>query len=305
MTLQPRGSVASGFEALRQWKLILLLVLTTVVLGWIAAMPLANVFQADFAGTLVGDHFLRNAPSLAPTDATDFVEKRADAIRGTRRAASAAGALGVLLQAFLAGGIVVVLGRGRFSFGQFFEPARRNLWHNVKCLLLFVAALVAGVGGWFGAAVAASHKAVENAPPDSAARTLSWWAALLIGILLFAALSLVYDFARAARRYAPTIGAWRAARFGWRVLAAAPTAAIGLFAFWLVAGALAVAAGVGAVWFLPAISVPALAFLGLLQLAALGLRSAIRVAAWGSYLAFLDARARTALQAVTLSRPTP
>jgi hypothetical protein len=244
MTLEPRGPVRSGFEALRQGKLILLLAVTTVALGLIAAMPLAAVFQSDFAGTLVGDHFIRNSP-LAPTDFVDFVERKTDAIHGARRTASAAGVLGVLLQAFFAGGIVVVLGRGPFAFGQFVEPARRNLGHNVKCLLLFVVALVVVVGGWFGGAIAASRTLLENAPPDSFAHRASWWATLLIGLLLFAVLSLVYDFARAARRYAPTIGAWRSVRFAWRVLGGVWLRALALFGFWLVLGALAVVAGVG------------------------------------------------------------
>jgi len=303
MTIEPRGSVASGFRALRHGKLILLLLLTTLALGWIAAMPLAAVFQTDFTGTLVGDHFVRNAPSLAPTDFVDFYEKKADAIHGARRTASAAGVLGVLIQVFFAGGIVVVLGRGPFSFGDFFEPARRNLWHNVKCLLLFLPALAVFVGGWFGGALAASHKLFEDAPPEAASRSVAWWATLLIGLLLFGALSLVYDFARAARRYAPAIGAFRAVRFAWRVLGGAWLRALALFGFWFVLGALVVGLGVGAVWLLPAVSRPAIALLVVLQLAALALRSAVRVGAWGSYIAFLDSRARGALAALDARRP--
>ena len=319
MTFPRRGSVASGFEELRQWKLILLLLLTSAVLGWISAMPLAPVFQSDFAGTLVGDHLIRHAPSLAPTDFVDFFEKRDDAIQGARRTASAAGVLGVLLQVFFAGGIVAVLGRGRFSFGQFFEPARRNLWHNVKCLLLFLPALAVLVGGWFAGAMAASGKLFEDAPPESGARSLAWWVTLLVGLLLYAVLSLVYDFARAARRYAPAIGAWRAVRFAWRALGGAWLRALALFGFWFVLGGAAVAAGVGIVWALPAVSWPAIALLVVLQLAALALRSAVRVGAWGSYLSFLDSRAGSALASLearppavpaaepglTFARPTP
>ena len=74
MTTAPRGSVASGLDALREWKLILLLTLTTAVLGLLSAMPLAAVFQKDLAGTLVGDHFIRN-----------FALARADRLRRLRR----------------------------------------------------------------------------------------------------------------------------------------------------------------------------------------------------------------------------
>jgi hypothetical protein len=302
MTVEPRGSIAPGFRALRHGKLILLLAGTTVVLGLLCAMPLASVFQADFAGTLVGDHFLRHSP-LAATDFVDFFERKTDAIRGTRRTASAAGVLGVLLQAFFAGGIVVVLGRGRFSFGQFFEPARRNLWHNVKCLVLFLSALAVVVGGWIAGALAGREKLFENAPPESGGRRLAWWATLLVGLLLYALLSLVYDLARAARRYAPAIGAWRAVRFAWRALGGAWLRALALFGFWFVAGALVVGAGVGVVWALPAVSRPAIALLVVLQLAVLALRSAVRVGAWGSYLAFLDPRAMEALASLQARPP--
>ncbi len=207
----------------------------------------------------------------------------------------------MLLQALFAGGLVAVLGRGRFSFGQFFEPARRNLWHNIKCLLLF--ALVAGglVWGWIAAALAASHRLLENEPPGSAAQTIAGWVIAGVGLLLFASLSLIYDFARAARRYAPTIGAWRSIRFALRVLRGSWLRALALFLFWLIVGAAAVCAGVGAAWTMPAVSLPAVLLLFVVQLAALGLRSAVRVAAWGSYLAFLDPRARSALASLTWS----
>jgi hypothetical protein len=301
MTTAPRGSVASGLEALREWKLILLLTLTTAVLGLLSAMPLAAVFQKDLAGTLVGDHFIRNSPSLAPTDFVDFLEDKADVLRGTRRTAGAAGVLGILLQAFLAGGMVAVLGRGRFSFAQLFTPARRNLGHNLQCLVLYVLALVVVVGGWMGGAMAGDKRLRESVPPDASGLAAYRWGTLLVALLLFAVLSLVYDFARAARRFAPTIGAWRSVRFALRVLRGIWLRALGLFLFWLVVGAVAVLAGVGLVWWMPAASLPAVALLVLLQLAALALRSAVRVAAWGAYVGFLEPRARRALASLSFS----
>ena len=51
----------------------------------------------------------------------------------------------------------------------------------------------------------------------------------------------------------------------------------------------------GWAYLLSAVSVPAIAILMLLQFAVLWVRSAVRVAAWGSYVAFLDARAAAAL----------
>jgi hypothetical protein len=305
VTLDRRGSLRAGFDALRHRKLVLLLTGLTALLGLIGATPLMPVFQRELAGTLAGDHFIRNAPTLAPADFFDFVRFHRDALSGVDRTAGFVGLLAVLQQALIAGGIVVVLGRGRFTFSQFVEPARRNLWHNVKCLLLFAAALAVVLGAWFAGTTAAFHRLLEDAPPESPGRTAAHWAILLIGLLLYGILSLVYDFARAARRYAPAIGAWQSVRFALRALRGSWMPALLLFGFWLAFGALAVAAGVGAAWLLPAVSLPALLLLFVVQVAALGLRSAVRVAAWGSYVGFLDARARPALASLTPWRSTP
>jgi hypothetical protein len=299
MTLERRGALQSGFDALRQWKLVVLLTALTAVLGLIGATPLAPAFRKDLAGTLAGDHLIRNSPTLAPTDFLDFFRARRDALAATDWTAGLVGLIAVLQQALIAGGLVVVLGRGRFSFGQFVEPARRNVWHNVKCLLLFAAVLAAVGAGWYYGALPATERLLENVSPDSAAHTAARWLTLLAGLLVFAILSLVYDFARAARRYAPAIGAWQSVRFAWRVLGGSWVPALTLFGFWLVLGALAVAAGVGAVWTMPAVSLPAVAFLFAVQLAVLALRSAVRVATWGSYVAFLDPRARAALASLS------
>jgi hypothetical protein len=209
-----------------------------------------------------------------------------------------AGFLGVLLQMFYAGGIVVVLGRGPFSFGQIFEPARRNLWHNVKCFLVFAILNAAALGAWLGGGGALRKKVFEEMPPDAPARRLTFWVLAIGAILIFAALSLLYDFARAARRHAPTIGAWRAYRFARRALAGSWIRAIALWLFWLVVGGGAVLALLAITWRMPAVGVVAIAFGMALQFGVLWLRSAVRVAAWGSYIAFLEPRARPALSAI-------
>ncbi len=76
MTLERRGSLRSGFDALRHWKIVVLLTGLTAVLGLIGATPLGAAFQHDLAGTLAGDHFLRNAATLAPGDFFDFLRDR-------------------------------------------------------------------------------------------------------------------------------------------------------------------------------------------------------------------------------------
>jgi hypothetical protein len=301
MDMERKGSIAAGFASLSHGKLILLLTLTAVVLGALGAAPLLPAFHDKLGGTLAGDHFIRNHPTFAPSDFFDFLFEQEYAIKGARRTALAAGILGVLLQVFFAGGIVAVLHRGPFTFGQFLEPSRRNFWHNLKCLVLFGISGGAVLGLWFGGLGFATKKLLEDVPPDARVRSAVWWLTLIGGTLLFAAVSLLYDFARAARRYAPTIGAWRGYRFARRALSGSWIRAILLFLFWLLVGGGVVLALFAATWLMPAVSAPAVAVLFLLQLAVLWTRSAARVAAWGSYLSFLDARARKALSA--MSRP--
>lgn len=293
-----KGPIAAGFASLSHGKLILLLALTTAALGLSAAMPLMPALNEAMSGTLAGDHFLRNSPTFAPSDFLDLLREKGPAVKGAMRAAGWAGLLGVLLQMLYAGGIVVALGRGRFSFGQLFEPARRNFWHNLKCFFLFAIANLIVLGAWLGGGGALRKKLLEDAPPDARARSLTFWILAGVAVLLFAALCLLYDFARAARRHAPTIGAFRAYRFARRALSGSWLRALALWIFWFLLGGGAVLALFAATWSLPAVSRPAIALLILLQFGVLWLRSAVRVAAWGSYVAFLEPRARPALSAI-------
>ncbi|HKD18614.1 MAG TPA: hypothetical protein VKG23_12170, partial [Thermoanaerobaculia bacterium] len=212
------GPVAAGFAALRNRKLIVLLTLATVVLGILAALPMLPTLHDTMVETLAGDHFQRNDPTKAPTDLLDFFLEKGPVIDGFERAMNGMAVLGVVLQMFFAGGIVVVLGRGPFSFGQFFEPARRNFWHNVKCFFLFAILCAVVLGVWLGGVGAGRHALTRDLVPESGVRPLTFWILALGALLLFAALSLLYDFARAARRFAPRMGAWRGFRFARRAL---------------------------------------------------------------------------------------
>ncbi len=213
-----RSPVASGLAAISHGKLVLLLALTTAALGASAALPLMPALRETMVETLAGDHFLRNHPTFAPTDFLDFLRDKDSAVEGTRHAIGGMGVVGVLLQMFFAGGIVAVLGRGPFSFGQFLEPARRNFWHNVKCFFVFAVTAAIVLGIWLGGVGAGRAKLFEEVAPDAAVRSLTFWILALVGLALFAAVSLLYDFARAARRFSPQIGAWRAYRFARRAL---------------------------------------------------------------------------------------
>jgi hypothetical protein len=288
-------SLAAGFRALSHGKLILLLAITTALVGLAAAAPLHDALQRQIGGTLAGDHFLRNHPTFAPSDFIDFARENASVLSGVADGARYFVALSVLLQVFFAGGIVAVLGRGPFSFGQFVEPARRNFWHNVKCLFLFAIVVAVVFGTVLGGAYAADKALFEETPPGAAVGALWDWGVRLLVVLLWGVLSLLYDFARAARRYTPTIGAWRAYGFARRALRGSWTRGLVLYVFWLVLGAAAWLGTIALAWAMPAASVAAIALLLLLQFASFAVRSAVRVAAWGSYLEFLDHRAPAAL----------
>jgi hypothetical protein len=302
MTGLARGPLAGGFEALSHRKLVFLLVLVSLVLGITGARPLFSALEDSLAETLAGDHFLRNAPTLAPADFLDFVkhdEWALDAARGTSRWA---GLLGLLIQVFLAGGIVAVLGRGPFGFGQLLEPARRNFWHNVKCLLIFACALALALSVWLGGGFYARRKLFETSPPDAASHRVSWWILVVGAFLIYAALSILYDFARAARRWSPTVGAWRGFRFARAAVAGSWLPALGIWTFWFALGGAAWLGLLLLAWLLPAVSPLAILLTFAVILASLTARSAARVAAWGSWIAFLEPRARRAMAATVRIR---
>ncbi len=296
-------SIGAGFRALGHGKLILLLALTTVVLGLAAAIPFGAAFEQDFGGTLAGDHLLRNHPSFAPSDVVDFGRERATLISGVAGGSRYFMLLTVLLQTFFAGGIVVVLGRGRFTFGQFFEPARRNFWHNLKCFFLFAILLAVVFGALFGGVFAADEKLFESTPPGAASARLFGWTVKIVAVLLWGVCSLLYDFARAARRYDTAIGAWRSYGFARRALRGSWTRGLVLYLFWLILGGAAWLAAIAAAWTMPAASPLAIGLLLLVQFLSLLVRSAVRVATWGSYLEFLDHRAPGAFFALRAARP--
>src|SRR5262245_15680378 len=178
-------SLAAGFRALGHGKLILLLALATALIGFSAAVPLHKALEKDIGATLAGDHFLRNHPAFAPTDYFDFLKMNESVVDGVTGAAPYFMVVAILLQMFFAGGMVVVLGRGSFSFGQFFEPARRNFWHNVKCFFLF--AILAGIvlGVFFGGAYAVDKKLFKEAPPGATSGTIFDWAVRIVAVLLW------------------------------------------------------------------------------------------------------------------------
>lgn len=284
------GNLAAGFAALKGGRfLVVLLTGVTVVLAVLSAAPLGPSLQQAFSGTLAGDHVLKNHPSFAPTDVFDFLREKAPAVAGTGAAERFAALIGLLQQILLAGGIVAALGKAvPISLPDFVAGVRRNAWHNVKCFLIFLVLAGAALGLWFGGTHAVSRKLFEDAVPGSASAAVFKAAAVVGGLFLYAVFSLLQDFARASRRDGSRIGAWRAYGQARRILSGRWTRAFGLFFFWLIFGGALVVAGVAFEWYAPAVSALAIACHILLQVAVLAVRSAVRVAAWGSYLHLYD-----------------
>ena len=300
------GSLAAGFAALRSGKtIILILTAATIVLSILAAAPLGPSLADAFAGTLAGDHVLKNHPTFAPTDVFDFLREKAPAVSGTL-AAARWGALLILLQQILvAGGIVSVLGRTEeFTLAEFVAGVRRNAWHNFKCFLLFLLTAGVSIGAWIGLAYVLSRKVFANVPPGAAPALIGRVGTVLGALFLYAVFSLLHDFARAARRFDLSVGAWRAYGRARRTLAGLWPRAFGLFFFWLFVGGAVLVAGIALEWSAPAVSAAAIGAHMVLQLAVLSIRPAVRVAAWGSFLNLYDrAEAASAVTPVPLPEP--
>ncbi len=285
------GSLSAGLRCLRHGRLVLLLAATTIGLALLPAFALQPSLQQVFAKTLAGDHILRNHPDFAPVDVLEFFHERRAAIAGARQAAIAAGLLGIVLQIFFAGGFVETLaGERTILLSPFFSAASRHFGHNLKCFVIFLAAIAAGLLGWLGATAALGEKLFEDSPPGDSSRLLYRIGTAAVALLLVGLLSLLHDFARLARRHEPGIGGWRAWGVAGRLVFGSLFSAFGLLIFWFLAGG-ALWVGILALeWGTPAISIAAILLHTALQIAAVAVRSAIRVGAWGSYAAFFDRR---------------
>jgi hypothetical protein len=288
--MERRSSIAGGFAALGRAKiLVLLLTACTIVFSLLAAAPLLPSLRDSFAGTLAGDHILKNDPFFAPTDVFDFLREKSAAVSGARSAANLAILIVIFQQILFVGGIVSVLGKAApVTVPDFAAGVRRNAWHNVKCFLIFLISAGATIGAWFAADHAVYKRFFENLPPGASATFVFRVATVLGALLLYAVSSLLHDFARAARRSESAIGAWRAYGQARRMLAGRWTRALGVFLFWFLFGGALLLLAVGIEWSAPAVSALAIALHMLLQIAVLTIRPAIRIAVWGSYLTMYD-----------------
>ena len=110
-------------------------------------------------------------------------------------------------------------------------------------------------GALLGGAFAADREALRvHASGRGLRRGSSTGRVRVVAVLLWGVLSLLYDFARAARRYAPAIGAWRGYGFARRALRGSWTRGLVLYLFWLLLGGAAWLAAIALAWTMPAAS---------------------------------------------------
>src|SRR5262249_55259990 len=234
-TIERRGSLAAGFSAIGGGLgIVVLLTAATVILSILAAAPLGPALEDSFGRTLAGGQLLHNHPLSAAANVVDFVHEKAPAISGVRAASRWAALLILLQQILVAGGIVAVLGKaGGFTAGEFAWGVRRNAWHNVKCFLIFLLLAGLSIGLWVRGVLAVSTRAFEDAAPGAPARLAVRIAGIVVALLLYAVFSLLHDFARAARRFDNSVGAWRAYGGAPRALSGRWFRALRPFPFWL------------------------------------------------------------------------
>ena len=160
-----RGPVSRGIAELSHWKLVLLLALLSALLGITGASPLVPTLEADARR----DARRRPLPAQRAHVRAHrlFRPARPEGPGGRRlprRVAAGPVSWASSSRSFSPEASSSSSGRGPFGFGQLFEPARRNLWHNIKCFFLFAVACGVALGGLARRRLLSPQQALREIP---------------------------------------------------------------------------------------------------------------------------------------------
>jgi hypothetical protein len=264
-------------------------------------MALHGSFTAAFGDTLAGEAIRRNAAPDAGLYWIDYL-RRYHPFSAAGGAFWLAVALTLLFQIFLAGGIIETVGRERRPFlGGFFGACGRHFHHNLRAFLLFVLFVLLVPGVWLALTTAGAHGLFRNAPPHTTGAAIFAVVRYGIALLLFAILSMAYDFARAMPRFGP-VRTWPAFRSGLAVARREPVAVAGIFFFWLIVAGVFQILWSALEWNAAPATSGAIAAVFLAQQIGIFIRCAARVATWGSIVSFLEPRAQE--RQITIPIPT-
>jgi hypothetical protein len=298
---KPRNPIASGFAALAGWRTTLVLLASANLAALPVPMALRGSLSSAFGDTLAGAAIRGNAQPDAGLYWIDYL-RRYHPFSAASGAFWLAVALTLLFQIFLAGGIIETVGRERTPFlGEFFGACGRHFRHNLAAFLLFVLFVLLLPGVWLGLTGAAAHALFSSSPPHTPAAAIVAGVRYVVALLLFAALSMAYDFARAMPRFGP-VRAWPAFRGGLAIARREPAGVLGIFFFWLIAAGLLQLGWSALEWRAAPASAGAIAVVFLAEQAGIWIRCAARVATWGSIVSFLGPRAQESQ--ITIAIPT-
>jgi len=235
-------------RASRNWKMILLLLVTSIIVATPAAVPIFLVIVQTSRKTLAAPALL--ADKLDAVWLIDLVNEQFAGTSFVSVALQVAVLLLVVAVVYLlvnvlfAGGIIEVFAAedSRFSIRRFFSGVGAHFWRFVR--LWLVSLIAYGIAFAAYAIALLRIDAADKLATTEAPGAIRKWVATIVLLLLLAIINMTFDYARIGavlnERRKMFRETFRAARFAFRHFARAfglylIIAMIGMVVFWLVA----------------------------------------------------------------------
>lgn len=235
-------------RASRNWKMILLLVVTSIIVATPAAVPIFLVITQTARKTLAAHALL--ADKLDAVWLIDLVNEQFAGASFVSVALEVGilllvvGVLYLVVNVLFAGGIIEVFAAedSRFSMRRFFSGAAAHFWRFVR--LWLVSLIAYGIVFTVYALVMMRIDSADDLAATEAPGAIRKWVATAALLLLLAVVNMTFDYARIGavlnERRQMFRETFKAARFTFRHFARAlglylVIAIIGLVVFWLVA----------------------------------------------------------------------